>query len=242
MMYRWLLMLVCLLGTTVLRAEGISPEQYFEQGKYNEAAQLYESKIREGKPDVADFYNLALCYQHLGQLPRAILSYERVLTLAPTSSEARHNLRLAYNALDAIPSSGHTLEVLDDIAYALDGQGLVALSFLFFALLLLCLAVFRLGSTLQRRKLAFYLAMASGGFWLFVNALLLHQWYYNQRNLHRAIVMEQTEVEDAQGVKYTLPAGSPAELLNQEGDKANIRLYDGRQGVISAKAIEAVVK
>src|SRR5512141_279622 len=79
-----------------------TPEQRFEQGneayqqgKMSEAVEIYESILRNGYLSGPLYYNLGNAYYRAGNIPRAILNYERALRLMPGDEDLHHNLQLA---------------------------------------------------------------------------------------------------------------------------------------------------
>ncbi|HSH05683.1 MAG TPA: tetratricopeptide repeat protein [Anaerolineae bacterium] len=67
----------------------------YENGRYAEAAQLYEQLVRAGFEEGALYYNLGNAYFQQGELGRAILNYKRAMLLTPRDRDVRANLALA---------------------------------------------------------------------------------------------------------------------------------------------------
>lgn len=67
----------------------------YQEGRYEEAAKLYESMVSSGVDDVSVYYNLGNAYAAQGLLGRAILWYQRALLQDPGSEDIRANLSLA---------------------------------------------------------------------------------------------------------------------------------------------------
>ena len=76
----------------------------YEQGKYSEAAAVYEKILATGKSCAALYYNLGNAWFKAGRLGRAILSYRRAEWLAPRDPDIRANLRFARGAVAASPT------------------------------------------------------------------------------------------------------------------------------------------
>lgn len=81
----------------------------YEQGKYNEALQTYESLLAAQGPSAVLYYNAANCYYRQKQLGKSILYYERTLFLEPGNDDAAYNLeltnRLTRDKIEAAPES-----------------------------------------------------------------------------------------------------------------------------------------
>ena len=71
------------------------------RGDYAEAIRLYSEVIEAGVQDPDVYFNLGTAFAQSGDYPRAILSYERALTLRPNDAGAATNLVEAEKALEA---------------------------------------------------------------------------------------------------------------------------------------------
>lgn len=87
-------------GSTLATAQ--TPEQVFDranqlyqQTKFAEARDAYESILHNGLVGGELYYNLANTYYKLGDIGKAILNYERALRFMPNDDDVNHNLRLA---------------------------------------------------------------------------------------------------------------------------------------------------
>ena len=65
----------------------------YEQGKYADAASLYESMIKAGRHSPAVFFNLGNCYFKSGNLGRALYNYRIAERIAPRDPDIQGNLR-----------------------------------------------------------------------------------------------------------------------------------------------------
>lgn len=82
-------------------------EALYQEQRYDEAAEVYESMRALGIEDAALDYNLGNAYFKAGRLGLSVLSYERALVLAPSDEDARTNLlyanELVADAVDEAP-------------------------------------------------------------------------------------------------------------------------------------------
>lgn len=82
-------------------------EALYQEQRYEEAAEVYESMRALGIEDVTLYYNLGNAYFKAGKIGLSVLSYERALVLAPSDDDARTNLlyanELVADAVDEAP-------------------------------------------------------------------------------------------------------------------------------------------
>lgn len=68
----------------------------YQKGEYQEAAQAYESLIKEDQLHSAELYfNLGNCYYKLNKVAPSIYNYEKALVLKPQDPETLNNLKFA---------------------------------------------------------------------------------------------------------------------------------------------------
>lgn len=89
------------------RAQSVSISDIFEaanlaasQGDHETAIANYRMLVDAGVRDPDVYFNLATAHAQSGDFPRAILNYERALTLRPGDEKAEENLRAAERALE----------------------------------------------------------------------------------------------------------------------------------------------
>src|SRR5216110_3734764 len=83
-------------------AEFAKANQAFAQGHFKEAIANYETLIRDGPWSANVFYDLGNAYFRTGDFGRAILNYERALTLERHHPEAAANLQIARDEARAL--------------------------------------------------------------------------------------------------------------------------------------------
>ena len=97
------LILLALAGTAFAQAprDFNDANQLYEQGKFSEAKQRYESLARTENLSSNLFYNLGNAEWKLGNAGAAALNYERALALEPNHPETRANLQFVRNQTGA---------------------------------------------------------------------------------------------------------------------------------------------
>src|ERR671928_2248946 len=76
--------------------------QEYAQGHFKEAIAGYEGLVRAGQWHANLFYDLGNAYFRTGDFGRAILNYERTLSLDRRHPEAQANLQIARNEARAL--------------------------------------------------------------------------------------------------------------------------------------------
>lgn len=215
--------------------------QAYDQGRYSDAAQLYQRLAdSEGTGASAEVhYDLGNCHFKLGDLGRAILEYRRALVRNPSLAQAQMNLDLARTLLPARVARWQPSPLEAFIAsvpqHLLQGLLLTCslLGNLGLALVIL-VAPGRLRRAAAGTLIAAFLCAGLVGMALLYARAVLPS--------HRpAVVLQPAAVysgPETQGVPLaTLPAGSEIILTARAGDRALVMWGEGR-GWTSASAVE----
>ena len=232
----------------------ITPEQQISEanklylsGHYENAVSVYEKITQEGLASPILYYNLGNAYFKLGNMPMAILYYEKAQKLAPADADIAHNIRLAntriVDKIESVPVLFYVrwwnsaLNILSPDTFAKVSLGLLS----FFWILLACYFLVR------RRGLritAFYFAMLFGIAAIF-GMVLASQSHHNALNPDEAIVMEPSAgvkgSPDEKSVDLiVIHEGTKVKVLDRIGDWKEIRIANGNSGWIQTKAIREI--
>lgn len=193
----------------------------YDAKNYRLAADLYEVLLKQGVSP-AVYYNLANAYYRLGELPRAVLSYERSLKYDPANADARYNLAVVQSKLavrsDTSSSMFFVVWTKNLIAtHSVDFWADAAV--VAFALCLLAFAGYRLLHRLLWRKLSFsasVLCLLVLAFCLTAAAVQNHRFTTEVR----AVVMTDTTLapDDKQAKPQPLVAGTTVIVLDESPD------------------------
>ena len=240
-----MLVMGLMLATSISAAPTkMQADEAYNNEEYEEAIDIYTHL-----PASADvYYNLGNAYFRLDSMARAILCYERALQLQPSDDDVRFNLQLARSKTEdkIVPEremffvtwyrSLVTLVGTDTWAY-------IALVSLALGVVLLLVYLFAFEE--RTRRLTFFGAVLALVLFLLGNLFAWHQ----ERMLHShdaAIVMQAStmvkNIPSADGTdEFTLHAGTKVNITDDTmKDWKQIHLSDGREGWISASAIEMI--
>lgn len=240
--------LLCMLGAF---ADGVptgpQAEDLYREGKYDEAARMYEQLLSGGQESAELYYNLGNCYYKLKENTRAILNYERALLLNPSDGMARYNLRLAQNGVV------DKIEVLPELFlsrwykaaetyFSADQWGYITIGL--FVIFLAMVALFFYSSSVGVKKAGFTIGFFVLIFWIWTLAFAIKQ---NRRITDREyaiIVTPSVTVKgapDSSGTElFLIHEGLKVRVIGSLGNWYNIRLADGNEGWISKSDLEKI--
>ncbi len=220
-------------------------DSLYAGGKYTEAAQLYESILKQGD-NAFVYYNLGNAYYRMNDLGHAILNYERAAYREPGNKDIRFNLTLARSkTVDKIENNEFFLSYwFQSLVNRCNSDTWGKWAILLFALMLAGFLGYVFLYSLIFRKLCFTLFCAGLVLTILFNvfALLQKQQFMDDRH---AIVMNTAKV-------YSTPAETGTSLFSlHEGTKveitdntmknwSKIELSDGKIGWIKVSDIERI--
>ena len=218
----------------------------YENGRWAEAAEAWESLLAAGyvSPDLQ--YNLGNAYFKNGDIPRAILAWERTLKLDPSHADARFNLAFAANLtqdrIEAVPEFIFKAW-LRKFCYSLSSNTWAVLGLVLFAAFLGMLLLFLLGARPGVRRTGFYTGIVL--LLLCAGAVSFSLWQYREGNRSDSAIVMRPVAPVKSGPSsgtdlFVLHEGTKVKLLDDVGDWKNIALADGRQGWIRSADIEVI--
>ena len=196
-------------------------------------------------PDL--YYNIANCHFKLGDIPHAILYYEKCLKLAPSHADARNNLEICRQ---------FTLDRIDEIPPFLFAAWVKKVKYIFTAdtwawltvALALVVAALLLGFRFFRRsgarKASFILACVVALLAVGTLVFSLSEKADARRSDSAVMIQPVSTVKSSPGDGgksiFVLHEGTKVELLDSLGEWVKIELADGRQGWVKETYLEKI--
>jgi tetratricopeptide (TPR) repeat protein len=219
----------------------------YEQGSWNEAIQAYTKILDNGHESVALYNNLGSAYYKNGDIPNAILYFEKGLKLDPFDKSMLHNLNIAREQLDngivQIP------EFIIMKAWKYMFTRCSSNTWYIFGFLSAFLAVFAFGvwllnSSRDFKKKGFFAGFFFLGLSVLLFALSSSQAKF-QYNTRTAIVFDQnvdlkSAPEEANEAIMTLVPGTKLKIIDQIGDYHKVRLVNGQLGWVPKDSFEDI--
>ena len=216
----------------------------YAEGRYAEAATLYQSLLNE-QPNAQLYYNLGNAEYKQGELAQAILAYERALRLKPNYKEAKYNLTIAQNRItDNVREQDFFLSSwARAVRNSLSEWTWTVSSIVLFCLALIALLLFLLGREIWLRKTAFHIA------WIFLlfsiisgaNAFSLHQrdTLRNEAIITQGIVNAKSSPDRSGTDLFTVHEGTKVTIRETIGEWANVRVGNN-EGWIRLQNLERI--
>jgi tetratricopeptide (TPR) repeat protein len=213
--------------------------QQYAQGHFKQAISTYESIVRAGHWSANLFYDLGNAYFRTGDFGRAILNYERALSVERRHPEANANLQIARDEAGALELQPAWPERY--LRFASIDQYSVAAAVAFWVAIFCILALI---FARRRRGSAIALLIFS----LLVFAVSVFAIYQLDRgNKGRALaivtgkdVQARLATADTANSVLALPPGSEIKILSARGDWIYAALPNNLRGWIPARDAERV--
>ena len=225
-----------------------SANEAYVEGRWADAVAGYEMIAGMGLESAALYCNTGDAYFKDGNVPMAILFYERALKIDPSYSDARFNLELLNNTIqdriDAVP--GFILKVwAKDVCYIMDSDAWAVCFIVLLALTLAMALLFILGATAAGRRTGFFTGIVT--LLLAIASLSFAFWQKNDyMSADYAIVTRPvTSVKSSPSAEaskdlFILHEGTKVKIIDAVGSWSNIELADGRQGWLLSKDMELI--
>jgi len=248
-------MICCLVAMMLpMSLWAITPEQQVSEankayygGHYENAVSIYEKVSQAGFASPILYYNLGNAYYKLGNMPMAILYYEKAHKLAPADSDIEHNIRLAntriVDKIDPVPVLfyirwwNNALNILSPDKFA---KVSLALLSVFWILLTAYFLARRRSLRVTAFNFALIFLIAS-----IFGMVLAYESHHDALNPDEAIVMEPSagvkSSPDEKSVDlFVIHEGTKVNVMDRIGDWKEIKIANGNSGWIQTKAIREI--
>ena len=223
-------------------------DSMYAKGDFETATSLYMKIIEEQGVAPEIYYNLGNCYYSNGNMPLAILNYERALKLDPSDSDTRNNLSLARSKIQdksSEPSEFFFLAWWYSLAnkFSLSFWKTTAL-ILFILSLTLCIVYLVLQKE-KGRKLFKHLSVISLVLCFICNVAAWQQ-YHSGIDINAAIVTsEKIVVKGSPSTSSTdlfvIHAGTRLKILDSSMKEwSEVEYEDGKEGWVRNEDIEVI--
>ena len=220
----------------------------YVDGLWADAVNDYELISGMGLESASLYCNTGDAYFKDGNVPMAILYYEKALKIDPSYEDARYNLELLnasiQDRIDPVPE--FILKVwMRDICYVMNSDSWAVCFLVFLALTLIMALVFIMAPTAAGRRTGFFTGILM--LIIAVFAISFSVWQKKDyMSADEAIIMRPvTSVKSspAAGAStdlFILHEGTRVRIIDEVGRWKNIELVDGRQGWLPSEDMELI--
>ncbi len=220
---------------------------YYSQGKYKDAIDNYQIFIKEGKQSAVLFYNLGNAYFKAGELPSAILYYEKARLLSPGDEDINFNIRFAnaktVDKIEEAPEFFLTKWWIGFILhYAADTLAVIAIIMVFIGSVLLIIYFFSTNTGIK--KTSFFSAVTFLLMGLITVAMAQSQLGYFKNNKHAVVFASVANVKSSPAAQsataFVLHEGAKVNLKETNGEYTRIKLPNGNEGWLKSSDIKKI--
>ena len=220
----------------------------YTAGDYPAAIGQWNSLAESGLQSVELYYNLGNAHFKDGNVPRAILWYERAHRLDPSDKDVSHNLEFAraqtQDRIDSVPEF-FLRTWIRKASLIMHSNAWAVLSLVLFAAFLGLALLFLLGGGAGARRTGFFAGIAALLLSLACLGLSSTQKRDAQKDNGAIVMLPVASVKsapsgDASTSLFVLHEGTRVKTLDSVSGYTLVELSDGRQGWIETKAIEII--
>lgn len=219
----------------------------YNAGDYDSAIHVYQKIANKGLESAKLYYNLGNAYFKNGDVPSAILYYERAKKLAPNNEDIEFNINIAnsmiVDKIERVPRLfyqrwwNYFYNMFNANAWAI-------IAIVSWFILVFFIGVFILSKSRGARKIAFYFGLL---FLLISVAVfgLAAQKYVNTREHNEAIVFTPTiTVKSSPTMNavdlFVIHEGTKVRVLDEVNDWVKIRIPNGSIGWLPAHSVKRI--
>ncbi|MDA3954910.1 MAG: tetratricopeptide repeat protein [Bacteroidales bacterium] len=225
----------------------VKANDYYVNGKYQDAISIYESILNSGYESPDLHYNIANAYYKQNIVAQAILYYEKALQLAPNDDDINYNLelvnRLVIDKIEVLPVFFIT-GWIRSLQRIFTSNLWAIISLVSFILALIFISMYLYSRNLRLKKLSF-------GFAFFIVIVFTISLVFSYQQKH-AILRENTAIVTSPSVTvksspdesgtdlFVVHEGTKVSIEDKISDWNEIKLSDGSKGWLKTENIEVI--
>jgi len=249
---KYLTLLVVLFGNFVINAQDLETlmktgNDFYQNKQYQEAIENYESILQQGYVSGDLYYNLGNSYFRIGAIGNAILFYERALKISPSHEDAAYNLRIAnartVDKIQEIPPL-FFIKWWNILLSTFTSTGWQTIIFIFYILLLTCIAVYFLVRNLQTQKFAFIFGSLNIVALLIAVILFFSSLERESSNdygiLLKSVATAKISPDEQSNDAFVIHEGIKFRIEDQVKYWVKIKLADGKVGWLTENSFDLI--
>jgi pentatricopeptide repeat protein len=221
--------------------------EFYRNGEFDKAIQIYEELRDEGYEGTSLFFNLANSYYRIGKLGYAILNYERAIKISPTDEDVKHNLSFAnLSTVDRIQQlpTFFLFEWWEALLASLSINGWTYTAYFFYFVLIFLFVFYFFAKTISQQKLILFSGLGALIFFVITVSLLVVKINRDQTYISGVVVEQSITVKTSPDPKSTdafvVHEGLKVNLEDNLDEWIKIRLADGKVGWVENDSVRRI--
>jgi len=245
--------IIILLGSSSLHAKFIPDSllnvanNHYIEGKFDEAAELYQTLVDSGYHNAELYYNLGNSYFKLGKPAYAILNYERAHRLKPNDEDIEFNLEYArsftVDRIEPLPVF-FLVKWYRSVRGILSTNGWAWISLFWFAVALTLGLVFWFSFRPWTKRLSFTFGIMSILFAVFSVIFSVQEkervMLRDEAIIFQPVVTVKSSPGEAGKEIFIIHSGTKVQITKAIGQWVEIRIADGNKGWIPSETLELI--
>jgi len=220
---------------------------FYQNKQYKEAITSFETIIKQGYLSSELYYNLGNSYFRYGKIGKAILYYEKSLKVSPGNDDASHNLKIAnartVDKIQNIPPL-FFIKGWNILLSSFTSKGWQVIIFIFYILLLICIAIYFLVRNIQFQKSAFIFGFLNIII-LFLAVILFFSSLSRESNnefgiLQQTVVAAKISPDEQSDDAFVVHEGIKFRIEDELNNWVKIKLSDGKVGWLPINTFEVI--
>ncbi|WP_299365132.1 tetratricopeptide repeat protein [Winogradskyella sp.] len=219
----------------------------YNQGKYAEAIDKYESVLETGEHSAELYFNLGNANYKLNNIAPSVYYYEKALLLNPKDTDIKNNLAYAQNmtidAIDKAPQVGFA-RIVNNVVNTFNTDTWAKIAIVGVMIFVLLFLMYHFSYATSRKRIAFIVSVFSLFLACFSVAMAFQKERLNSKDNPAIVFAQESRVKsEANRVSeevFRLHEGTKVQVLESYEDWKKIQLSDNSTGWIPASDIKII--
>ncbi|MDD3721962.1 MAG: tetratricopeptide repeat protein [Lutibacter sp.] len=220
---------------------------FYKNGQYSNAIQLYLDIEKQGMESDDLFYNLGNSYYKLNKVAPSIYYYEKALKINPIHEDALNNLafakRMTIDVIEDLPKTflqRFSSNVIQKLTY--DNWAILAVTASFLSVIIFLLYYF---SSSPKQKIFYFNSAILTVFVMVITVTFAFSNYKTTQKTRGAIIFEQKcDIKNSPSLDgetvFELHEGTKVYILDELSNWKKIKLADGKVGWVNAADLKEI--
>ena len=217
----------------------------YNDGKYIEAIDQYESILKSGQHSAELYFNLGNANYKLNNIAPTIYYYEKALQLNPNDEEIQNNLLFAKNmtidAIDKVPQVGFS-RIINNIVNTFGTEVWAKIAIGGVILFVLLFLMYHFSYTTSKKRIAFITSIVSLFIGFFALLMAFQKESLNKKDNPAIVFVQETRVKSEANKTseevFRLHEGTKIQVLETYQEWSKIELSDNSIGWILSSEIK----